>query len=166
MRRWLSLASVALALALPGVAQAADTLSCTPPGIDLAHPVAAQFTAAQMAQVQQGYVQPEVRGLRTAITGYLAGRADATTAGTLAGIPRDVLRRRFLLLSDDPGTFGGAFLTVQFKGWPERVYDIWVYQLGGSGVWEVRHVAQATCSAQQQRWIQVRYPMLLSLPGG
>jgi hypothetical protein len=146
-------------------ALAAD-LTCAPPGVDLAHPVAAQFTAAQIDQVRQAYVQPEVRGLRAAITGYLAGRADATTAGALASIPRDVLRRRFVLLSDDPGSFGGAFLTVQFKDRPERVYDIWVYRLGGSGVWEARHVAQAACSAPEQRWIRVRYPMLWSMPGG
>jgi len=155
-----------MALAMPGVARAADLLSCTPPGVDLAHPVAAQFTPTQMEQVRQAYVQPEVRGLRAAITGYLGGRADATTAGTLASIPRDVLGRRFVLLSDDPGSFGGAFLTVQFKDRPERVYDIWVYRLGGSGDWEVRHVAQATCNAIEQRWIRVRYPMLWSFPGG
>jgi hypothetical protein len=157
---------VAVALALPGVAQAADTLSCTPPGVDLAHPVPAQFSAAQMDQVRRGYVQPEVRGLRATIGAYLAGRADATDVTNLAGIPRAVLQRRFVLLDDEGGAFGGSFLSVQFKGHPERIYDIWVYRLGNTNEWEVRHVAQATCSPQQQRWVHVRYPQLETLAGG
>jgi hypothetical protein len=153
-------------LAASGAAAASNGLSCSPPGVDIAHPKPLQLTAIQKTVLIESYSAPEVRGLRTQINEYLAGTAREGTPRTLAGVPHALLRERFLLLADQPGIFGGSYLTIQFEKHPEAIYRVWMYRLS-TGAYDVRSWDSAPCSAEQQRYFRVEFGPSLSLaPGG
>jgi len=143
----------------------ASQAKCTPPGVALDDLTPVHFSRSQMDNMERSYASPEVRGLRAAIDAKLVGDATAPTARALASMPRATLHQRFILLNDDVGSFGGSFLTIQFKRHPEYVYLAWVYPLG-SGPYEVRSWDRAKCSLTEQRWLKARYGSLFFEIGG
>jgi len=148
------LVSLGLAFSSSSVGLAAE-LRCTPSFADLENPVPAHFSEAAIREIIRSYSTKEVRGFRSAINAYLAGDADALTARYLRSTPRDILVKRFELMVDDPNIFGGYFLTVRFRQYPKRMYRAWVYDLGTA--WQIRAWDVASCSAQEQRWLRIRY---------
>jgi hypothetical protein len=156
--------TIALFSCLPLAAQAAG-LACAPPDGDLADLTPAHFSSAQLEEMERSYAAQEVRGLRAALDTDLAGDATPRTARLLRAVPSSTLRSRFVLLSDNVGMFGGSFLTIQFKGYPQAVYRAWVYPLG-SGPYDLRSWESARCSPEQRRWLKSRYGSLFSKVGG
>ncbi len=160
-------AAMVAAIALLTVAYAeasAERLSCTPPGADLANPTPIHFNDEAVAELEHAYRASEVRGLRAAIESYLAGDARPKVAALLKSTPRSILRKRFILMSDERGSFGGFFLRVQFKDHPEVMFRAWVYDIADE--WDLRAWDTANCSALQQRWLRVRYGELNLMASG
>jgi hypothetical protein len=137
------------------VAPAASESACTPAGADLSNPTPMHFSNDAVDELERSYRAPEVRGLRTALETYLAGDSLARVRSLLKNTPQEILRKRFALMADVRGEFGGYFLTVQFKQHPEALYRAWVYDVGDD--WDLRAWETIVCSAPQQRWLRVRY---------
>jgi hypothetical protein len=147
------------------IAGAEDSLSCTPPNVDLSDLTPGHLSSAQLEHLARSYAAPEVRGLRSALDGYLAGDTTAYTRELLKPMASATrtLRSRFLLLGDEDGMYGGSFLRIQFRGHPEAVYTAWVFPLGGA-TYELRGWITTRCSHAQQLWLKAHYAS--SVDGG
>ena len=145
MFRLLVIALVVVSVLCTSIEASAAKPSCTPPGVDLGTRKPAAFSDEQLAEMENGYSTPQVRGLRAAIDSYLADNASAMTAGNLHLTDRQLLRTRFFVMSDDAGEFGGTFLHIFFKNRVDVLFLAWVYPLS-SGPFELRTWQRIMCS--------------------
>lgn len=142
----------------------AAPIPCTPPDVDLNNPTPVHFSDQQLAMMREAYGSPEVRGLRAALDSYLADDGELRTAAALRDARRDVLRSRFIVLSDDHNPFGGYVLDVRFNAEPAAIYRAWIYPLAG-GPFEIRSWERGVCTAAQQNWLRIRYRDLPKVGG-
>jgi hypothetical protein len=158
--------------AAPAVAPSgapSKVFTCTPPGTDLDEVTPLAVPETVLAGLVKSYAAPEVVGLRAAFDRVAAGTADDESKRTMRDVAPALLASRFLLLSDEPGLFGGYWMVIQFREHPEALYRAWIYGRGATsreGPFGLRSWDRAECSPRQQHWLDVRYGELArKMPG-
>jgi hypothetical protein len=119
------------------------------------------FTPAQLETYYRVYERPPVHYLRKAFNAYLNGKGSATEAKELEKWSKDYYRSKFIVMSIDPGLFGGTFLTIMFQDNPDKVFVAWVYNQSKDSA-ELRSIELGKFSDEALKNIKIRYrPFLL-----
>lgn len=102
------------------------------------------FTDEELKYTNQYRINPFAKHIRVAITGYL----DKTNTGIdwesvrtgknepNCGMEKfsDYFSSKYVVLSMVEGTYGGLILNIVFVDKPDRVFSVWVYDLGNGAL--------------------------------
>ena len=107
-----------------------------------------EFTQEQLQKYYEVYENPYVLHLRQALNNYLDGGNEGIDApeivieagtfddGSLAGLDsfsKDYYKSKFIVMAINDGLMGGKIINIIFQDKPDKLFNAWVYQLGGGG---------------------------------
>jgi hypothetical protein len=122
----------------------------------------AHFTQEQLKEYYLVYENSDVRYLRTLFDAYLSGAPGRDEEfKALSQWAKDYYRSKFIVLSRDPGTFGGTFITIMFQDHPDKAFVAWVYKEGEKQEFALRRIELAELSKEDIRRMQIRYRAFL-----
>ncbi len=122
----------------------------------------AKFTPEQLNEYYLVYKNPDVRYLRTLFDAYLhAARGREEEFRLLTKWSKDYYRSKFIVLSRDENTFGGAFITIMFQERPDKVFVAWVYAEGSEGTLSLRRLDVGKFNDEDIRRMRIRYRKIL-----
>jgi hypothetical protein len=122
----------------------------------------AQFTPEQLKTYYLIYENPDVRYLRTLFDAYLG-----QTGGTeqerrfLEKWNKEYYQSKFIVLSREISTFGGALITILFQKRPDKVFVAWVYPEGSEKELRLKNFTLSKFDEYKIKRIQVRYKKLI-----
>ncbi len=117
------------------------------------------FTKEQQEQYFPVYDRTEVKILRKVLNAYLAGKSKAEETQELDKFSKDYYRSKFVVMSVDPGVFGGTFLTIMFKDKQDKVFTAWIYSTPQGP--ELKSFDLSKFDDEQVKNFQIRYKEML-----
>lgn len=117
------------------------------------------FTKEQQEQYFPVYDKPEVKILRKVLNAYLAGKSKAEETQELDKFSKDYYRSKFVVMSVDPGVFGGNFLTIMFQDKQDKVFTAWIYSTPQGP--ELKSFDLSKFDDEQVKNFQIRYKEML-----
>jgi hypothetical protein len=149
-----------LALAIFLIGEASPE-KCVAPSADIRNLSPKHFSAADRRDYADLVNSPAIKSLRAALDTLRSGHADSATAKTFSGLDRRVLGDRFVVLTAEPGIYGGSFFRIIFAHHLQTVYSTWMY-FSDDDRWIARTFERTECTPEQLHWIATRYRELLS----
>jgi len=123
----------------------------------------AQFTQEQLEEYYLVYKNPDVRYLRTLFDAYLKNSGGIEQERQLlVKWSKEYFRSKFIVLSREDNTFGGALITIIFQGRPDKVFVAWVYPEGVNKKLTLRRFEPGEFSDEDIKRINVRYKKLIN----
>lgn len=140
-----------------GRSSLAGKISATPSSINQASnsgSLQAEPNPKQVQEYYDTYKNPYVIYIRKALDSYLAGnnvgindiaiKSDTVhsdqNGDTLSGLDsfsKDYYKSKFIVVNFAAGIGGGKVISIEFQDKPDKVFDVWIYQLAG-GDYELR----------------------------
>ena len=122
----------------------------------------AHFTPEQLKEYYLVYMNADVRYLRKLFASYLQrGTTNSDEFDLLKPWDPGYFRSKFVVLSRDENTFGGAFITIIFQDKPDKVFKAWVYPEGSKRKLTLRKFDLGQYSDEDINRIQSRYRTIL-----
>lgn len=115
----------------------------------------AEFTDEEIKYLDGIEKEPAVKFIRTAINSYL-NKNERSETEILTGKEdncgldeyNEYIKGKFVAFQAEDGKYGGSIVRIVFPDKPDKVFEVWVYELAG-GPYELRYFCTADHTANE-----------------